>query len=445
MSRARPGDARPGRWVSGFFLWTYLALLLFVWHGARLTPEGSVLIRLGAAILCDLVWIPLGLGLWSASLHWALETALRPSRPLERLAAAAPAAMGAVAIVSGFMNTAFVLMPVMLAVFLVRYLVRSMGRRPRHVPAQSLALVNLPFVLILLLTGSHYGGQLVPPPGRADAESSIRVMTYNLHADAGSGMRGAAIATIRREAPDVLLLQELSTAGCEALLRRELGDLYPHMLTTAGRARRSGDMVAVMSRHPVTVFSPEGFGSIDGGTHRILFAVLEVEGSRICVASVHLHSGGHGVEDAFRRRLPPAEAVDRISPGERSVEITRWRHAAYLAGTAAATGLPVILAGDLNDTPNSRVYRTLDKVLDNAFALRGWGLGATFGESWIIGKRRFREIPLIGLLARDLLRIDHVFVSPDLRVLSARVVRDAVGSDHRPVVVDVGLDRADSR
>ncbi len=444
MSRTRARGVRPGQLASGILLWAYVLLLAFVWHGARLTPDEAVLIRLMAAILCDLVWIPLGLILWSSFLHWVFWSILRPSGRLERLAAAVTAALGAAAIVLGFMDTAFVLMSIPLPVFLVRFLVRSMrGGRPRAI-AQKMTIAHLPLFLILLLTGLHYGRQLIPVRASAHAASSLRVMTYNIYSDGDREMRTRAAEEIRREAPDVLFLQELRSGECEFFFRGELGDLYPHMLTTAGRVRWAGDIVAIMSRYPLTLFSPEGFGSGEADIRRILFAVVETEGGRICVACVHLQSGGRGLEDAARRRLSPGETVEQISPMERSVETIRRRHAAWLTETAAATGLPVILAGDFNDTPSSRVYRMLDERMDNAFAVRGWGLGSTFGESWIVGKRRLREIPLAGFLARDLLRIDHVFVSRDLQVLSARVVRDALGSDHKPVVVDIGLDRLET-
>ncbi len=445
MSRKRRRTLPAGDLTSGILLWAYVLLLAFVWHGARLTPDGAVLIRLMAAILCDLVWIPLGFMLWFGLLHWVFRLILRPSGRLERLAAALAAALGAAAMVLGFMDTAFALMAIPLPVFLVRFLARSMrGGQPRAV-AQRMTIAHLPLFLILLLTGLHYGRQLIPLRASPWAASSLRVMTYNIYSDGDREMRERAVAEIRREAPDILFLQELRSGECEFLFRRELWDLYPYMLTTAGRVRWAGDIVAIMSRYPLTLFSPEEPGPGETGTRRILLAVLEVEGRRICVACVHLQSGGRGLEDAARRRLSPGETVEQISPLERSAETIRRRHAAWLADTAAATGLPVIMAGDFNDTPNSRVYRMLDERMDNAFAVRGRGLGSTFGESWIVGKRRLREIPLAGLLARDLLRIDHVFVSRDLQILSARVVRDALGSDHKPVVVDIGLDRLEAR
>jgi len=440
VSRKRGQTLPASDLASGILLWAYLLLLAFVWHGARYTPDGAVLIRLAAAILCDLVWIPLGLVLWSCFLHWLFGLILRPSGRLERFSAALAALLGAVAIVLGFMDTAFALLAIPLPVFLVRYFLRSIRKGRLRTLAQRMLTVHSPLLLIMLLTGLHYGRQLIPLRVSPYAASSVRVMTYNIQSCGDTGMRKQAAAGIRREAPDILLLQELRAGECDFFFRRELGDLYPYMLTTADRVRWGGDIVAIMSRYPLTLFSPEGVAPGGKGISGSLFAVLEVGERRICVACVHLQSGGRRLEDAARRRLSPTETLERIGPLERSVEATRRRHAAWLTDATVSAGLPVIMAGDFNDTPNGQVYRMLDARMDNAFAVRGRGLGATFGESWIMGKRRLREIPLVGLLARDILRIDHLFVSRDLPVLSARVVRDARGSDHKPVLADIGLD-----
>ncbi len=103
---------------------------------------------------------------------------------------------------------------------------------------------------------------------------------------------------------------------------------------------------------------------------------------------------------------------------------------------------PTIICGDLNDTPNSRVYKLFSKRYENAFAEKGWGLGATFGEQWLLRFLAEHDVPgraLLSIIARDFLRIDHIFTSSGVDVASCRVVKDAVGSDHKPVVAVISL------
>ena len=82
---------------------------------------------------------------------------------------------------------------------------------------------------------------------------------------------------------------------------------------------------------------------------------------------------------------------------------------------------PIVLCGDFNDTPSSWTYSQMEKRLTDSFVEAGRGFGKTY--------QRF-FIPL---------RIDHVFLSEDLRVLDHRIIRKAL-SDHYGVVVRFSLE-----
>ncbi|MFA6471126.1 MAG: hypothetical protein WCU00_03710, partial [Candidatus Latescibacterota bacterium] len=49
-------------------------------------------------------------------------------------------------------------------------------------------------------------------------------------------------------------------------------------------------------------------------------------------------------------------------------------------------------------------------------------------------KDKFQNHPFLLLFSRDVLRIDHIFVTRGMRVISAEVIGDAQGSDHKPVI-----------
>jgi len=106
---------------------------------------------------------------------------------------------------------------------------------------------------------------------------------------------------------------------------------------------------------------------------------------------------------------------------------------------------PTIICGDLNDTPNSRVYYLFSPRYVNAFSAAGWGFGDTFGELWIMKKlfvllhRNERVIPFLFAFARDIMRIDHIFVSKDIEIIDSHAVKKAAGSDHKPVTAILRL------
>lgn len=105
----------------------------------------------------------------------------------------------------------------------------------------------------------------------------------------------------------------------------------------------------------------------------------------------------------------------------------RLRHARELEQVLAAFGpsdAPTVVAGDINDEPGSPPWLTLSTDRVDAFAAAGTGTGYTFSAE---NPRR---------------RIDGVFVSDRLQVVSASVVDSAdvpLASDHRPVLVELAF------
>ena len=85
----------------------------------------------------------------------------------------------------------------------------------------------------------------------------------------------------------------------------------------------------------------------------------------------------------------------------------------------AGTDLPLVICGDFNATTLSPVYRALSRGLSDVRRTERRVRGGTWPSS------------------RPLLCIDHMFVSPEFRVRSCSVARDAVtreASDHLPLV-----------
>ncbi len=100
----------------------------------------------------------------------------------------------------------------------------------------------------------------------------------------------------------------------------------------------------------------------------------------------------------------------------RDAYVRRARESEKIRALLDQEHLPLIVSGDFNSTPhNSAFYRLVDGLQD-AFKVAGRGWGATYHV----------RLPVA--------RIDHVLVSPEWQIVSARV-SETPYSDHRPLVV----------
>jgi endonuclease/exonuclease/phosphatase family metal-dependent hydrolase len=98
----------------------------------------------------------------------------------------------------------------------------------------------------------------------------------------------------------------------------------------------------------------------------------------------------------------------------------RALQAETIAAEIEQSPYPVVLCGDLNDTPVSYCYRQFSRLLDDAFVESGNGIGSTY----------------IGLMPSN--RIDYIFHSAS--ILSSHFTTHNVAfSDHQPVSCEIDL------
>lgn len=236
-----------------------------------------------------------------------------------------------------------------------------------------------------------------------------RVMTYNVHGFVGSDgvfdpERTARV--IEASGADLVALQEVEfgTGGFE---RRELRDWLGARLgmrchfTLTRQSFTGGDFGnAVLSRNDFELVS-EGTLPRRGGE------VRAVQWMKVRAPTWEFHLMNTHLSPWFRERKEQLEAL---------------LGAEWLI--RAGTALPLVVCGDFNATPISPFYAKLTRDLRDAQARRSWRTSATWPSRW------------------PFLRIDHLFVSPDLRVVSSRVVRDTLArtaSDHLPIVAEIEL------
>ena len=408
-------------------LWLYAGVLLFIWFFARITSEEAFIIRVGASFFSDLVWIPLGIGVWTAALVWLISFALRNTKKSISILKYSGAIVAAVIFVIFSPNTAFrfLFLPLILtAIQALKYLFKR----------QKLFIgffKYLPLFITIAAIFVYYGWQLIPSVSGSNYEQGISVMTYNILGDAGTHSRMEAIETIRHEQPDVVCCTEYNPRSDPSVFTKKLCDLYPYVISNRDEnSWRTGELI--LSQYPITYKYNSNSGSVN-----FIFAEIKIGGKKVNIVNVHLTRAGPDIEDVLESPQMFREKMENLSEFERINDRKKNNQAQSLYSYFAQTDEPTIICGDLNDTPNSKVYHLFDRRYINTFSSKGWGLGNTYGESLI--RKELRNYPFSGFFARDIIRIDHIFVSKHFDVISSRVVRNAGGSDHKPVIALVRL------
>jgi endonuclease/exonuclease/phosphatase (EEP) superfamily protein YafD len=267
--------------------------------------------------------------------------------------------------------------------------------RPRLLlPLLAAALVML-FPVMGLRTGwrSWAGGE--PAPG------TLRVVSLNAAGEPWAAER--LIARVEEWRPQVAAVQECTDPVAEAFGRLRGWTL-----------RRDGQL-CLLSRFPLRgaeVMDRSRFDLVRdagiGGTSAAVRYTLDTPGGPVQLVNLHLETPRKGLEGVLRGSGDRVES-NAISREIESRVTSRW---------AAQGQLPLLVAGDFNLPVESRIYRESWGGFTNAFSRAGRGFGFTRFNGWIR------------------VRIDHVLAGPGWRVDRAFVGPD-VGSDHRPVVVDL--------
>ncbi len=265
----------------------------------------------------------------------------------------------------------------------------------------SLALVARVTALLLVLAWLSLGCQATPP---AKPDATFRVMTYNLHH--GEGVDGkvdlARIANlILRERADIVALQEVDK-GTERTARRDLGSELAALtgltcVFSNNYSFQGGEYGnAILSRFPVKQATNTFYRKVNETEQRgLLQVILAVHGRELVFLATHID---HRRDDA-----------------------ARWSNVGEIENLVKHyDSRPLILCGDFNDVPSSRICRRLSESFDDSWARVGQGEGFT-----IPAEKPNR-------------RIDYIWISRTSSLAPLKVwVPESEASDHRPVVAEL--------
>lgn len=257
----------------------------------------------------------------------------------------------------------------------------AMVRRRLNAAGVSLALALL--VSTILLTGYE-----LPKAESPRVNAPIQFVTFNRlwRVEGFDQLR----AELRRNPADVVFLQEVPP-----WLHDDLPRVFPEMDVYASGTN------AIMSRWPMR--NREAVPMASFPTREFLVAEIQVPGGPL-VRLVNVHLTAPQISRFNMANAAQNKAEERVQ----------------LLDILGRDDQPVILAGDFNAPALHGLVRELGRSHHNAFARRGQGFGFTFAAS----------LPAI--------RIDHIFVSRDLEVESAKVEQDW-GSDHLALRAIIGV------
>ncbi len=218
------------------------------------------------------------------------------------------------------------------------------------------------------------------------------------------------ISFINAENPDVVILQEITPAHV-ASLRSALSVTHPHR-SEALRSDAFGQ--AIYSRIPFqsepqlfpqgTLLRDSRLGGVVGLHDPQIRTTISFQGLPVIIQNLHL--------------VPPGDPSMLHEQRVQFAWLSDWVRSLAKSADQPA----VILAGDFNSTPSSPQHAVLRAAgLVESHEQAGQGTGHTWPDI----------APLSNLPG---IRIDHVYLSKQLRAVQARV-GPSIGSDHRPQVV----------
>ena len=240
-----------------------------------------------------------------------------------------------------------------------------------------------------------YARDFAPKNPPASISPTFRLMSINLYFK--NFDEAAIMHSIDTANPDVIVLIEVTEWAKVNIIRKHLLGRYDYV--TQPWAEGAG---IVMSRLPYRIGEPASNENGSFGRNPVL---LNVKGTEVALYGVHL-----------------------LSPGSAGLVERNRLQVTMFSGIARAETHPMIIAGDCNFsqlTPNAAAFHRAG--LRSSHELVGFGLGDTWGPKWW---------PLLNRLPG--VRIDHIWLSPGLTATSHAVGLDT-GSDHRPVIADIGL------
>ncbi|MWB94609.1 endonuclease [Flavobacterium sp. GA093] len=215
--------------------------------------------------------------------------------------------------------------------------------------------------------------------------------------------------------PDILCIQEYSNSAHIDL------KVYPHRyIFIEGDQIKTGQ--AIFSKFPILY---EGNIVFPKSNNNVIYADIKRGKDVIRVYNMHLQS----------IKISPdvneiSDNIDNVNQQKSQLIYTRiskafrqqQEQAEIFKENIKECKYPIIICGDMNNSPFSYVYRNIKGKLKDSFEEAGKGFGATY---------KFRYYPA---------RIDYIFADSKMKVKQFESFPDFENSDHYPVMARLSME-----
>lgn len=264
--------------------------------------------------------------------------------------------------------------------------------------------------------------------------ASLNVRTFNkndYYVNKDSRALQKTLDWVYAQDPDIMFFQEFYTNASRGFntidsCRRELN--LPHIHKAYYKPSWKTMFMATFSKLPVI---ESGVLSDENERGYALWTDVEVKGDTLRMINAHLQSIRLATEmSILDSKLEPGlykdpefrkEAKSLIRKMKKAF-IGRSQQTKLLCDFIQASPYPVVLAGDLNDTPASYTYRKLRKELQDAFSTSGKGTANTYAGGF------------------PSLRIDYIMSDNDLTTYGYKVHK-LQASDHFPLSAGINISK----
>lgn len=279
--------------------------------------------------------------------------------------------------------------PLLLAVNLLFFLLwLFMRKKFIWIPLITI-LIGISHVLSIFEIRSNEG-----PP----VSGSIKVLSYNIHGKSEyyikpstNGNLAAIIDFLSEQEPSILCLQEFysntkdSSKVFERISEKINMKYYYYKNYYKSKYKHKIDALVIFSKYRII---RTGFYQDDHKSTNAIYVDVLIDDAIVRVYNVHLESFLFGQDDyTFYSNLKEAETDKTpLKEGTRKIMLKlrrayefRAKQVDHLRLSMKSSPYPIIICGDLNDTPSSYTYQVLTTGLKDSFKKAGNGLiGNTF-------------------------------------------------------------------
>jgi len=250
--------------------------------------------------------------------------------------------------------------------------------------------------------------------GKEKKETSIRVMTYNVHSFKLFGE------------DNIVCFQEFYTRHKGSFntidsLKRLLNTKYYYFRPAMNNDYEAYGL-AIFSKYPIQSKGEILFEGV--GDNMSIYADVNIKGKTMRVYNVHFQSISFQPQDytfidELTKKTPgKVSASKRILRMLKYAFIKRSNQVDVMKKEMAQCETPYLIAGDFNDTPASYVVTQITSGMNNSFTEKGSGFGKTYNG-------KFPNF-----------QIDYIATTKDLDIQNYQITK-ALLSDHFPVRVDI--------